>query len=231
MKEKPQKIVFEFIRKGLQSGELKPGMRLPAERKLSEMYGVSRGYVREALNTLETYGIIRTLPQSGSVIVGLDTNALDGLLANVLQLSSLDFASLAEMRCILEVNSARLCAKRYTSSDIALIEDSLEQYRQATYRNIEEDRRSADFHLHRCIAVGSHNSALQQMLALITPDITAIYRKERVCVQPSEQILKEHEDICQAIIERDSEKAAALMQQHLNDVQDYARKLREKELG
>lgn len=223
---KPQEIVYESIRQALQSGELKPGMRLPAERKLAEQYGISRGYVREALNTLETYGIIRTLPQSGSVIVGLDVKALDGLLINVLQLSTQDFAALAEMRCILEVNAARLCAERCTESDMALIDDALQHYIRTAEEEDDDMRQNADFQLHRCIAVGAHNGTLQMMLALITPDITRIYQQERICQQPSSELIEEHRAICIAIKERDSEKAAALMKSHLSGVAEYAASLR-----
>lgn len=226
MTHKPQDIVYESIRKALQSGELKPGMRLPAERKLAEQFGISRGYIREALQTLETYGIIRTQPQSGSVIVGLDISAIDGLLTNVLQLSSQDFASLAEMRCILEENAASLCAQRCTKSDMALIEDSLNQYIEAAQAGDDEKRQEADFHLHRCIAAGAHNSTLQQMLGLITPDITTIYRQQRVCRQVGINPTEEHINICRAIKEHDSEKAAVLMRRHLRGVAEYAARLR-----
>lgn len=223
---KTYNIVFESIRQALISGELKPGMRLPAERKLSEQYGVSRGHIRKALNTLETYGIIRTLPQSGSVIVGLDKNALDGLLANMLQLNNLDFAGLAEMRCILEENAARLCAERCTKSDMALIDNCLEKYLETVKTGTDDEIQAEDFHLHRCIAAGAHNSTLQQMLVLITPDITRIYQQQRICNQLGINPVEEHIKICQAIKEHDSEKAAALMQRHLKGVAEYASRLR-----
>lgn len=223
---KPQEKVYESIRQALLSGELKPGMRLPAERKLADQYQVSRGYVREALSTLENYGIIRTLPQSGSVIVGLETGALDGLLSNVLQLSRQDFASLAEMRCILEVNAAKMAAERCTKSDIALIEDGLNQYVKAYNLDNDEARQEADFYLHRCIAASAHNSTLQTMLVLITPDITRIYQQQQICKRVGINPLEEHINICQALKEHDSEKAAALMQRHLKGVAEYASRLR-----
>lgn len=227
---KPQDKLYEAIRQSLLSGELQPGMRLPAERKLAETYGISRGHVREALHTLEIYGIIRTLPQSGSIIVGLDIHALDGLLTNVLQLSTRDFAALAEMRCILEENSVRLCAERYTESDWALIDEALTNYIRLADQDDEEQRQEADFHLHRCIAAGAHNGTLQMMLGLITPEINTIYRRDRVCLQPNFQpiseLIVEHARICQAIKERDSEKAAALMREHLSGVAEYAARVR-----
>ena len=79
-------IVISKIKELINSGILKPGDRLPAERKLALDFGVGRTHVREALHKLEFYGIIKTLPQSGSVIVGLDITTLDGLISDVLKI-------------------------------------------------------------------------------------------------------------------------------------------------
>src|ERR1035437_6316386 len=84
-------IVISKIKELINSGVLKPGDKLPAERKLASEFGVGRTQVREALHKLEFYGIIKTLPQSGSVVNGLDINTLDGLISDVLNLQSYDF--------------------------------------------------------------------------------------------------------------------------------------------
>lgn len=47
------------------TGELKPGDRLPAERRLQEDLGVARGTVREALFQLEAEGVIYRRDRSG----------------------------------------------------------------------------------------------------------------------------------------------------------------------
>ncbi|MDD5186305.1 MAG: GntR family transcriptional regulator, partial [Paludibacter sp.] len=76
---KPEDIVISKIKELISSGVLKPGDKLPAERTLALDLGVGRTQIREALHKLEFYGIIKTLPQSGSVINGLDITTLDGL--------------------------------------------------------------------------------------------------------------------------------------------------------
>ena len=54
------------LRNLVMSGVLRAGQRLPPERELSARFGVGRGHVREALLKLEFYGIVKTLPQSGT---------------------------------------------------------------------------------------------------------------------------------------------------------------------
>jgi len=47
---------------------LEPGDKLPSERMLSEKLNVSRGNLRDALQTLEYYGLVKSLPQSGTFL-------------------------------------------------------------------------------------------------------------------------------------------------------------------
>ncbi|MGN0235757.1 MAG: FadR/GntR family transcriptional regulator [Paludibacteraceae bacterium] len=223
---RPDEMIIRSIRDDLQSGVLQPGMRLPAERKMAERFGVGRIHVREALSKLETYGIIRTRPQSGSVIVGLDISAIDGLLTDVLRLHKPDFAALAEMRVLLEVNSARFCAERHTAEEMQEIEEALENYKQAYDRQQPNEINATDFQLHRCIARGAHNSVLNSMMLIITPEITDIFHSENVCDTLDKTAYLQHCELVRLIRERRSSDAAELMQQHLSGMLNYAQKLR-----
>ena len=69
--EKPVDKIINQIRTLIISGELKPGDKLPPERRLAEKFGVSRGPVREAIQKLEFYGILKTQPQSGTLVAGI----------------------------------------------------------------------------------------------------------------------------------------------------------------
>lgn len=225
-KEQPQDILIRHIQQQLQSGEMKPGDRLPAERKLAEEYGISRSNVRSALQVLENYGIVETKPQSGTFIVGLDANALDGLFADILRLDSFDFASLVEMRAILEVNAARLCAQRRTDEQLADIKRALNEYISAFEKGEQDKIYTADFEFHRSIASGSGNTTLRSMLKLIVPDIMTAYRKQRICNTIDPTPLEEHKLIYRFIEEQRPEVAAELMKAHLDGMINYANELR-----
>ena len=101
--EKPGDKIIKQIQELISSGQLKPGDKLPSERMLSEKFGVGRTYVRDAIRKLEFYGILKTLPQSGTVVAGLGITALEGLISDVLQLQGNDFHSLIETRVLLGI--------------------------------------------------------------------------------------------------------------------------------
>lgn len=217
--EKTDGIVISKIKELINSGVLKPGDRLPAERKLAQDFNVGRTQVREALHKLEFYGIIKTLPQSGSVINGLDITTLDGLISDVLNLQSYDFFSLVETRYVLEVNVIKLCAERSTANDIRAIEKAHENF----IKNFDTpDRMSYDFAFHRAIAEASHNPVFKAMLMIVIPDILAVYQKDRICVQ-NPAVITEHFNMLTAIKNRNAELAGKLMGEHLQGVVDFAK--------
>ena len=76
--ETPVDKIIRQIRSLITSGQLNSGDKLPPERKLAERLGVSRTHVRDAIRKLEFYGILKTLPQSGTVVAGIGITALEG---------------------------------------------------------------------------------------------------------------------------------------------------------
>ena len=60
--------ILNQITDNIQSGRLKAGDALPAERTMAETMGVSRPAVREALRALELLGIIKPVPGGGNYI-------------------------------------------------------------------------------------------------------------------------------------------------------------------
>lgn len=219
-KEKsPTDIVISKIKDLIKSGVLKPGDRLPAERKLSAEFGFGRTNIREALHKLEFYGIIKTLPQSGSIINGLDITTLDGMIADVLNLQEYDFLSLVETRNLLEVFAITQCAERATIDDIANLEEIHQKFIEAFDT---PERVGYDFAFHRAIAEGSQNAVLKAMLMIIIPDILSVYQKESFCA-PDPKIISQHSAMLEAIKSRDKIAAAQTMEKHLEDVMNFAK--------
>lgn len=217
--ERPADLVISRLKEMIASGELKPGDRLPAERKMSADFGVGRTQIREALHKLEIYGIIKTLPQSGSVVNGLDINTLDGLIGDVLDLQQYDFYSLVESRFVLEVNAIRLCAERRTEQDLLKIEAA--QQNMIRFFDTPE-RVGYDFAFHRAIAEGCHNPVFKAMLLIIIPDIMTVYQRDRVCA-PSQLLIEEHNQMLEAIRNKDGKLAAEIMTKHLQGVVSFAK--------
>jgi GntR family transcriptional repressor for pyruvate dehydrogenase complex len=225
--DSPTDRVISKVKDLINSGVLKPGDKLPAERKMAMEFGFGRTQVREALHKLEFYGIIKTLPQSGSIINGLDITTLDGLISDVLNLQNYDFFSLVETRIVLEMNAIRLCAERRTNEDMR----NLERAHEIFVRFFDTtDRISNDFAFHRIIAEASHNPVFKAMLMIVIPDIMIIYQRDRIC-GPNTEVLKEHELMLQAIKNQDGEEAAKIMQLHLKGVFDFAKEKLDQEIN
>lgn len=225
--ESPTDKVISKVKELINSGILKPGDKLPAERKMAMDFGFGRTQVREALHKLEFYGIIKTLPQSGSVVNGLDITTLDGLISDVLNLQSYDFFSLVETRIVLEENAIRLCAERCTEKDIKNLEKAHNNY-VAFFDSPE--RVSFDFAFHRAIAEASHNPVFKAMLMIVIPDILDIYQRDRICA-PNSVVIEEHEAMLNAIKNKDGELAAKLMVQHLQGVLAFAKHKLEEDIN
>lgn len=223
--DSPVDMIIKQMRALITSGQLAPGDRLPAERKLAEKLGVSRGHVRDALRKLEFYGILRTLPQSGTVVAGLGIAALEGLITDVLQLEESDFASLVETRIMLEIQCVRLAAERRTADDLVKIERALEAYE----KKVSEGKSAVeeDLMYHLSIADASKNGVLKSLMMVITPDIIKHYVTYRVCDDKTEfKAHLEHEEILRNIRDQDVDGVEAAMRRHLRDVADFSGSLR-----
>jgi len=224
--EKPEDKIIRQIRSLITSGQLKPGDKLPPERKLAEKLGVGRSYVRDAIRKLEVYGILRTLPQSGTVVAGIGIAALEGLISNVLQLEDSHFTSLVETRVLLETESARLAAIRRTDEDIENLKQALEAYKKKVKNDEQAVEEDLMFHLK--IAEASKNSVLRSLMLIITPDIIHNFRKLEVCKDGRfYRALEEHEAILQHLIEQKPDAAALAMRDHMKDVLEYSQNLTE----
>lgn len=223
--ESPIEKIMKQIQSLITSGQLKPGDKLPPERKLAEVLGVGRSHVREAIRKLEFYGILKTQPQSGTVVAGLGIAALEGLITDVLKLGNTDFASLVETRVLLEFNSARLAAERRTEEDLVKIRKALDAYSQKVEQGEQAVEEDLMFHL--AIAEASKNTVLNSLMLIITPDIITNFNKLDICKDDRiYKALEEHKLILHHIINQSPELAAEAMRDHLQDVLEYSATLR-----
>lgn len=223
--ETPVDKIIRQIRSLILSEQVKSGDRLPPERKLAERLGVSRTHVRDAIRKLEFYGILKTLPQSGTVVAGIGITALEGLITDVLKIENSDFASLVETRILMETESAKLAALRRTDEDIIAIKYALDAYEHKIRQGEQAVEEDLLFHLK--IAEASKNTVLKSLMLIITPDIINNFIKLDICKQSRfENTLEEHNIILKHIINQNPERAAVAMRVHLNDVFEYSQNLR-----
>lgn len=219
--ENPVDLIISQIRELISSGSIKPGEKLPPERKLAEHLGVSRNQVREAINKLQFYGVVKVQPQSGTTVTGIGITALEGLITDILKIEKSDFKSLVDTRILLEIEAARLAAINRTKDDLVDLSNALNAYEEKLMSGdlaVEEDLL---FHLK--IAEAGKNSVLKSLMIIITPDIVKSFIKLKVCNESNNRkTIEEHRQILQMINDQDAEGAKLAMEKHLEDIKQYS---------
>ena len=218
-----EKLIISEIKLLINKKNLEPGEKLPSERLLAERIGVTRGSIRNAIQKLEYYGLLKSMPQSGTFISNLGRAALNGMIDQILNLPEPDFKSLVETRIFLEIKSVRFAAARHTSEDLKHIEQALENYRSKTLAGEESVEEDLLFHL--AIAQASHNPSLNQLMLSITPQIITDFEKYHVCKSDMAlNAIKEHEAIVDAIRTKDPDQAELMIKEHFSVLYQYCYK-------
>jgi GntR family transcriptional regulator, transcriptional repressor for pyruvate dehydrogenase complex len=145
---KASDLIVEEIWKMILGGGLRPGDRLPPEHTLVERFQVSKVTLREALQTLETYGHITRKPGRGGGTIVLDIASTRGvgLLANYLNLSRLSIEPLMEARLLVEPEIAALAASRITPDAAHGLEMLLAQH-EVDFRTHGGSKRGWEFYI------------------------------------------------------------------------------------
>lgn len=212
--------IIAQIRDLINFKNLEPGDKLPSERMLSEKFGVSRSNVREAIQKLEFYGILKSKPQSGTFVADIGQVAMNGMIHDILRLEDPDFKSLVETRILLELKTVRMAAKRRTDADLKKMEDALNAYSAKVING--EDAVQEDLLFHLAIAKASGNSTINTLMLIITPEIITNFEKHHVCDKgQSFKAIQEHEDIFKAIKDQNTQKAKEMMKVHFNILYQY----------
>ena len=199
---------------------LEPGHKLPSERVLSEKFNVSRGNLRDALQTLEYYGLVKSIPQSGTFVADIGITALNGMIDDILGLPSPLFKELVEARIFLELKGVKLAALRRTSDDLIHIENALSDYSAKVIRG--DDAVQEDLLFHLAIARACGNSTLNMFMLKITPEIINNFEQRHVCDKDTAfKGIEEHKSILDAIRDQDADAAKEAMKRHFKVLYQY----------
>ncbi len=219
-KESKEEVIISKIRELILSKQLEPGDRLPAERELSEKFGVTRNQLRQALQKLEFYGLVKKFPQSGTRVSNIGVTALNGMMSDILQLQKPDFKSFVETRIILETNAVQLAAKRRTAQQMEEIQKAHKAYSEKAMKGIAAIEEDLMFHIK--IAEASNNSVINSLMLIITPEIITHFIKNKVCNKEESYLLvKEHQAIVDAIQEQKPEEAVQHLKDHFKELYKY----------
>ena len=204
--QEDQKQIINLLKELINSKNLEPGDKLPSERILSEKFKISRNNLREALQTLEYFGLVKSIPQSGTFIADIGVTALNGMIDDILGLPVPSFKNLVEARIFLELKGVKLAALNRTEDDLIHMENSLAEYSEKVIRGEEAVQEDLLFHL--AIARASGNPTINTFMLKITPEIITNFEKHHVCDKDTAfNGIKEHIAILEAIKSQDPSEA------------------------
>jgi DNA-binding GntR family transcriptional regulator len=193
-----QKDAYTLILEAIDAGFFKPGDRL-VESELADRFGVSRTPVREALQRLETQGML-TRDGRSLIVASLDHNQL---------------AELYAVRTELEGLAARLAARAATDEEVRVLRGMVDEDRKLIGGDPKELSR-ANKRFHKQIHLASHNRFLIQQLDLVHRSMALMATTSFAAEGRDELGLAEHDRIIAAIEARDPEAAYQALRTHIS---------------
>ena len=201
----------------LRQKELRAGDKLPPERELAEMLGVSRPSLREALRALSIMKVVEVRQGDGTYVSALKPEELVEHLEFVFMLDDSTVLQLFEARKIVETGNVSLAAERITEEELAALHDCLEE----SERSVDDPEAflTADLTLHEIITRAARNPLLERFMASIGTLGRASRQKTVRVPSVTEETVEHHRRIVAALEARDPQAAGAAMLRHLEHVE------------
>ncbi|WP_417741994.1 FadR/GntR family transcriptional regulator [Salipiger sp.] len=211
-------VVTRRIQEMIRSGEFPPDSKLPSQRVLSERLGVSRASLREALLTLETLGLIRTLPARGTFVAGERTRAPKAG-QNWRHDARHSITEVFQTRLVIESEMCRLAAPEVTDAALTALEAAARTFEEAWRNGDLLAHVEADLAFHSQIADACPNGMLRLFYRSIHDVLTESQRVPipNTEVSRMETSIAEHHAILAALRARDATEAARAMRTHIGN--------------
>lgn len=212
--------VIDYIKKQIRNGELRIGSKLPAERELSEILGVSRNSVREAIRTLDIMGAISSLQGAGNYLSGNFENNLVESMSMMFLLGQIDYKQISQLRRGLELQALMLAIDNISEQEIIQLEKIIAQLEHDT----EENNVILDKKLHYNIALASKNTLiiniLQALSEIIDQFIVDLRREILSTPDSKKKLMEAHTDIIKSLVLKDKKLAYEAINKHFGTIDE-----------
>ncbi|MBS4219570.1 FadR family transcriptional regulator [Bacillus sp. FJAT-49711] len=207
-------VVSDRIKSYISENKCQPGDRLPTEKEIIDMLGVSRTIVREALKTLQSQGIIEIKQGLGIFVKEIKIQSILRKISPFLTIDKLKFMEVIDTRIILELGAIDLAINHY----------NLEKIKQMSYWNdvflkkakSGEKPKNEDLHFHRSLMNATGNETFIQVSSIITEYFNMNQLEEIIDLDQYVASYKEHQTIIDSILKKDVEQAKQAMKAHLH---------------
>ena len=211
------------LRDMIHSGELSAGDKLPPERDLAKILGVSRPTLRAGIRSLSAVGILYSKQGAGTFVAARDESpTLDG--SSLRMLSALHgFTSdeMFEARLALEMSIAGMAAKRVTSEQMTTLAEEI----AGMYASLNEPEQYLvhDMRFHQIVAAASGNRILTSLMNMVATILFEYRSKTVKRATDLKESAEQHHNIYRALRDHDPEAAEKAMHDHLVETQKAQR--------
>lgn len=195
-------LVVARLRDAILEGAFEPGERL-VEKRLAELFQVSRNPIREALRILSAEGIIEISPRKG---------------ARVPNPSAEEVRELIVLRAEIEGICARFAVQHCDTGTREILKKLQADCKSAKRANDLDTLRELNLRFHDIVADAGNNRYLTEILAGLRKRTAWLFT--RVFDSRVLSTWKDHEKILAAILAGDEDKAARLASQHVLTIGD-----------
>ena len=212
-------MVIERILNQIKTGELKIGDRLPPAQELTEIFGVGRSSIREAIRALGVLGYLDILPGKGTFIKKdssseeISTNGLMDVL------ESGTIFDIMEARICLESKCAELAALRADSKQIKKIEKAVKKMQESgsDLKTISK----ADLEFHLALAEATDNDVIYEIMKLLIGKVELYADKFWATLSKNkENAISTVNQVLSHVVRDEGDKAAESMREHLDLVNE-----------
>src|SRR5215510_8182317 len=207
--------VVMHLRGMIHRGELRPGDRLPPERDLAKLLGVSRPTLRAGIRSLAAVGVLESRQGAGTFVVKADESPVldSSSLSLMASLHGFTSEEMFEARRALEMAIAGLAAERATGEQLA----SLAEEMAGMYASLEapEDYLLHDMRFHQMVAAASGNRILTALMNMVAATLFDVRRKTVRRAHDLKESAEMHREIYRAIRNRNPDEARNKMRDHL----------------
>ena len=208
-----------YLRQEIITGSIIPGQALPSQRQLVHQFGLARSTVREVVQSLELDGLISTVRGGRSVC----QNAMEKYIEMPLDGVGDNLAfqlQVMEARAFLEGEAAYFAALRATDQQLVEIEKEFDKMQLRSKGLTTLDKAKADLRFHMMIAESSHHLLITSFSQVFyNRYFNAIYGVlNRTLIKFGrypDGIRMQHEQIYQALRQRDPEQARKVASEHI----------------
>jgi GntR family transcriptional repressor for pyruvate dehydrogenase complex len=226
--ESLKELFVKEIEAKIISGQLKPGDRLPPEREIASLMGISRSVVNSGILELESKGFVEIIPRKGTLIVDYKKEGTPLILSSIMNYNEGKiglklFEGLIDTRLLIELECAKLAAMNRTDEDLEALEKLIFDVKENL--NDVESFVEFNYRFHHQVTIASGNIVYGMIFKSFEPVFKNLIRLYFQEGDYFTQSLTAHEKLYEAIKNQNKESAQELMKEILLEGREELTKL------